>query len=203
MLAFFRSRACRAVIAVFLIFSLSACASGGGPAPAPAETPAPSAEPLPEDVRRWSGSFDPGEELAAALGFDLSPWLAAPLQASLQLALDEDGRCTLDGDYAACAPALRAALSACVRELQEQEAGASLNGLALAESLGGDPNDIAAALCDELLPQPFRMSGRFSADRTWIDWDAGGSSEVRTEDGVLCFTLPGRGEVSLRPAEIQ
>ena len=69
------------------------------------------------------------------------------------------------------------------------------------EGLGADPNDLAAALCDELLPPPFRFSGRLSDDLTQLVWDKGGSCAVVTDNGMLRFTLPGRGEAYLRPVE--
>ncbi len=200
MLALFRSRACRAAIALILLLGLAGCGPAARPAPS-AETPEQSAEPVTDGSRRWTGSLDAGEELMRALGLDLSPWLSGPLLAELRLDVDEAGRCTLSGDYSACEKDLRAALSVCMHELQEQEAGLPLNGLALAEKLGADPNDLAAALCDELLPPPFRLNGRLSDDLTQLVWDKGGSCAVVTDNGMLRFTLPGRGEAYLRPVE--
>lgn len=193
-----RFRAILALILTVLTLTLCACAAGERPA-APTPTPAPENTAPAVLHGRWTGSLDVGRELTAALGIDLSPWLDAPLLAELRFALDEEGRCTLAVDYSACEAALRPALAACVRELQEQESGEALSGLALAEALGADPNDLAAALCDELLPPTDTRSGRFFADRAEITWRDGGVSSLREEDGALWLTLPDRGEIHFVP----
>ena len=76
-----------------------------------------------------------------------------------------------------------------------------LGGLALAEALGADPNDFAAALCDELLPPPFARQGRLNGERSAITWADGSFSPLREEDGALWLSLPDLGELCLRPTD--
>ena len=189
-----RLRALCALILLFL-FVLSACAAGKSTA----ETPAPE-ENQPDTLSGVRfGSADVGDELMRALGVDLSDYLAAPLEATLRLDLDEAGRCTLRCDYGSCRETLQQALLAFILELQEQEAGGSLSGLPLAEALGADPNDFAAALCDELLPPPATRAGRLSGDGSAVTWSDGTVSPLRAADGVLWLSLPDWGDVSFQP----
>lgn len=148
----------------------------------------------------WDGSFDAGDELMRELGFDVSDKLSAPLTGGLRLEIDYEGRCSLRCSYGSCREPLQQAIAGAVRELQEQEAGEPLSGLALAEALGADPNDFAASLCDELLPPTETRSGRLSGDKTQIIWADGAVSAIRAEDGALWLFLPERGELCLRPA---
>lgn len=191
----------RAVCALLLILSLlCACAaneSGGESRPAEAQTGAPSSV----FSGRWTGLLDIGDEVSRSLGFDLSPWLSAPLLCELRLDVSPDGGCTLTRDDGACAAVLRAALALCVRELQEQESGEALSGLALADALGADPNDLAAALADELLPPPTVTAGRYDAAQDAILWDGGAVSPLsRTEDS-FSLPLPELGEPVFYPAD--
>ena len=198
-----RSRALCAVILFLFLFSLCACtaaAPSASPAPS-APTAAPEEAPIPALSGRWTGSLDIGSEVSAALGFDLTPWLEQPLTAVLRLEILSDGVCTLTRDDAACAPALRAALAACVRSLQEQEDGEELSGLALAEALGADPNDFAAALCDELLSAASVTSGRYVADRSEIVWRNGSIWPLAPENGALRVALPDTDELLFSPAD--
>ena len=192
-----RSARLRALCALILLIllALSACAAGKSTA----ETPAPEESPSDTLSGVQVGSADVGNELMRALGVDLSDYLAAPLEASLRLDLDEAGRCTLRCDYGSCREALQQALLAFVLDLQEQEAGEALSGLPLAEALGADPNDFAAALCDELLPPPATRAGRLSGDGSAVTWSDGSVSPLRAAEGALWLSLPGWGEVSFRP----
>ena len=198
MLTKVKFRAFCALILAVLSLALCACAADEIPA---AVSPVPTPESSAPTVLHgsWTGSCDVGAELMPALGIDLSPWLSEPLLATLRFELDEDGACALFLDYGSCEAALRQAIEACVRELQEQEAGEPLGGLALAEALGADPNDLAAALCGELLPPGRARSGRFSADRAEIVWQDGSVSALREEAGALWLTLPPWGEICFAP----
>lgn len=191
----------RALCALLLILTLlCACTvteiSGE---PRPAETEAVTPEPV--FSGRWTGLFDIGDEVSRSLGLDLSPWLSAPLLAELRLEVSPDGGCTLTRDDRACAPVLREALVACVRELQEQESGEALAGLALAEALGADPNDLAAALADELLPPPAVTAGRYDAAQDAILWDSGAVSALARQSDAFSLPLPGLGEPVFYPVD--
>ena len=190
-------RALCALMMLFLLAGLCACSM--------TEIPSETAAPTDESGRdpysgAWIGNFEVGDELMQGLGFDLRERLAWPLEAELRLELEADGRCRLLCDYAPCRGLLEPAIAEAVRELQEQESGESLSGLALAEALGADPYDFAAALCDELLPPTTSRSGRLNGDKTQITWADGSVSPLRAEDGALWLFLPEHGEVRLRPA---
>ena len=198
-----RSRAFCALILLILVFSLCACSAAAPSSPAPDAAPAGTA---PEDADpvlqgNWTSPVDIGGNVSAALGFDLRPWLSSPLRAQLRLTFSPDGACTLTRDESVCADALRGALAACLRELQEQEAGESLGGLALADLLGADPNDFAAALCDELLPAPTVTAGRYDADRGEIRWNGGTVSAVIREDSALRIAAPDGEALLFSPAD--
>ena len=195
-----RRRALCALILLIILCGLCACSVTvteieSAPSAAPEQTPEPGLR------GRWSGAVDIGDGLSAALGLDLRPWLSAPLQAELRLVIGEDGACTLTRDESFCAAPLREALAACVRELQEQESGESLGGLALAEALGADPNDFAAALCDELLAPPSVLRGHYDDAAGEIRWNGGAVSTVVREGGALLLTPPGAEETLFSPAD--
>ena len=189
---------------LLLLLGLCACSSAA-PSPAPAPTAAPESRPEtgPEPVLpgRWTCPVDIGGEVSAALGFDLRPWLSAPLLAELQLEIGAEGGCTLTRDDRACAEELREALAACLRELQEQENGQALGGLALAEALGADPNEFAAALCDELLPAPTVTAGCYNAEHGEIRWNGGAVSAVIREDSALRIAVPDGEALLFSPAD--
>ncbi len=177
-----RNRALCALIWI-LSLALAACTvTEISPEPAPPETAAPR-----DGLGGlWTAPFEAGDELMHALGFDLSPWLSEPLRGELRLTLNADGSAALTRDHAPCAAVLRPALAQCVRELQQSESAEALSGLKLAKALGADPNDFAAALCDELLPPAGTRTGRWSETAGELRWDDGGlSSLVLTEDGLL------------------
>lgn len=193
-----RSRALGALVLSVLLLGLCACSFTvteieSAPSAAPELSPE-----LPLQGR-WTGSVDVGGELFAALGFDLRPWLSSPLQAELRLEIGADGACTLTRDEGACAETLRPALAACLQELQEQEDGESLSGLALAEALGADPQEFAAALCDELLAPPSVIAGRYDEDRGEIRWNGGAVSAVRREGEALRLAPPDLDELLFSP----
>ena len=185
---------------LLVLLGLCAC-SAPAPAPTPAPTAVPEETPVPALNGRWTGSLDIGGDVSSALGFDLTPWLEAPLQAALRLEIRQEGACVLTRDDAACAPALRAALAACVRSLQEQEAGEALGGLALAEVLGADPNEFAASLCDELLPAAVVTGGRYDADRGEILWPDGDAWSLFSDGSALHVALPDSDELLFSPAD--
>ncbi len=193
-----------ALMILLLLLGLCACSSAA-PTPAPAPTAAPESRPEtgPEPVLpgRWTCPVDIGGEVSAALGFDLRPWLSAPLLAELRLEIGAEGGCTLTRDDRACAEELREALAACLRELQEQENGQALGGLALAEALGADPNEFAAALCDELLPAPTVTAGRYDAEHGEIRWNGGAVSAVIREDSALRIAVPDGEALLFSPAD--
>ncbi len=193
-------RAFGAWMILLMLLGLCAC-SAPSPAPTPAPTAAPEETPTPALSGRWTSSLDIGEELSAALGFDLTPWLEAPLTAELRLEIRPDGTSTLTRDDASCAPALRAALAACVSEMQAQEDGEALSGLALAEALGADPNDFAAAICDELLLLPVVTAGRYDDAHGEILWNDGAVWPLVLGDGALRVALPDSGELLFSPAD--
>ncbi len=175
----------RALCALILILSLALAActvTEISPETAPPETKAPR-----DGLGGlWTAPFEAGGELMRALGFDLAPWLSEPLRGELRLSLNADGSCTLTRDYAPCAAVLRPALAACARELQQSESEERLSGLRLAQALGADPNDFAAALCDELLPPAETRQGRWSESPAELRWSGGGlSSFSLTADGLL------------------
>ena len=95
-----------ALMILLLLLGLCACSSAA-PSPAPAPTAAPESRPEtgPEPVLpgRWTCPVDIGGEVSAALGFDLRPWLSAPLLAELRLEIGAEGGCTLTRDDRACA----------------------------------------------------------------------------------------------------
>lgn len=178
---------------LLLLLGLCACSAAApdgaaSPTAAPAESPEEGSDPAAQGS--WTCPVDIGGEVSAALGFDLRPWLSAPLRAELRLTFSPDGACTLTRDEGVCADALREALAACLRELQEQEAGESLGGLTLADLLGADPNDCAAALCDELLAPPETTGGRYDAEGGEIRWNGGFVSPLRWEQGALRIETP-------------
>lgn len=198
-----RSRAFCALILLILVFSLCACSADAPSSPAPDAAPTGTA---PEDADpvfqgNWTSPVDIGGEVSAALGFDLRPWLSSPLRAQLRLTFSPDGSCMLTRDEGVCADALRGALAACLRELQEQEAGESLGGLALADLLGADPNDCAAALCDELLAPPETTGGRYDAERGEIRWNGGAVSPIAWEQGALQLQTPDGESRLFSPAD--
>lgn len=195
-----RRRALCALILLIWLCGLCACSVtvteiGSEPTAAPEQTPDPVLR------GRWKGSAEIGSGLSAALGLDLSPWLSAPLAAELRLEIGADGACTLTRDEGVCAAQLREALAACVRELQEQEVGEALGGLALAKALGADPQELAAALCDELLSPPSVLRGRYDDAAGEIRWNGGAVSPVLREGGALRFTPPGADETLFSPAD--
>ena len=193
-------------VLMILLFHLGLCAcSSAARSPSSVPTAAPDRPPEsgPDPILRgsWICPVDIGGEVSAALGFDLSPWLSAPLQAELRLEISAEGGCTLTRDDGVCAAALRDALASCLRELQEQEAGSSLGGLALAEALGADPQDFAAALCDELLSPPAVTAGRYDAERGEIRWNGGAVSPILREDDSLRLAPPDSDELLFSPAD--
>lgn len=196
LLTVIRRRALGAALAILLMLSLGGCAAGNEP---PAETPAPTRPADGSGV--WTGYFDAGDELLRSLGVDLSGTLSAPLLGTLRLEIDGEGRCVLTGDYRACEATLRAALTAFLRDLEEDEAGSLLSPLALADALGGDPEALAAAVCDELLPPAFTLRGRLNGDKSAIFWDGGDASPLTREAGGLRLYVPGIGETALSPQE--
>ena len=185
-----------AALAILLLAGLCACGGKEEELP-PEETPVPP--PRLETGGTWAGWFDAGDELMRALGVDLTPWLSGPLLGELRLTVDRGGSAFLSVDYDACAPALRAALEACLRELQAEESGEDLKGLALAEALGGDPAEMAAAICDELTPPYEVRSGRLNDAKTEIVWAGGSVSALREEAAGLRLSLAGLGEIALSP----
>ncbi|MGX8692367.1 MAG: hypothetical protein ACSW8E_01235 [Clostridia bacterium] len=195
-----RSRALSALILSILLLGLCACSytvieSDSAPNAAPEQSPEPALQ------GRWTASVDIGGDLSSALGFDLRPWLRSPLRAELRLEIGADGACTLTRDEGVCADTLREALAACLRELQERESGESLGGLALAEALGADPQEFAAALCDELLPPPAVTAGRYDGSSGEIRWNGGAVSPVRREGEALRFAPPAFDEMLFSPAD--
>lgn len=195
MLTRFLKSALSAALALVLLLALCACGAEEPPAEEPTPTPGPSLE----NGGVWSGYFNAGDELMRALGVDLTPWLSGPLLGELRLTVDRGGSAFLSVDYDACAPALRAALEACLRELQAEESGEDLKGLALAEALGGDPAEMAAAICDELTPPYEVRSGRLNDAKTEIIWAGGAVSALREEAAGLRLSLAGLGEIALSP----
>ena len=192
------------VLVILLLLGLCACSSAApSPSPVPAAAPesTPEAGPGPALQGSWTSPVDIGGEVSAALGFDLSPWLSAPLLAELRLEIGREGGCSLTRDDRACGAALRESLAACLRDLQEQEAGMSLGGLALAEALGADPQDFAAALCDELLAAPTVTAGRYDAGRGEIRWNGGAVSRVLREGNMLRLAPPDSDELLFSPAD--
>ena len=199
-----RFRAFCALTLLIILLGLCACssaASSSAPAPAAEPESTPEAGPSPALQGSWTSPVDIGGEVSAALGFDLRPWLSAPLLAERRLEIGAEGGCTLTRDDRACAETLREALAACLRELQEQEDGQPLGGLALAEALGADPNEFAAALCDELLPAPTVTAGRYDADRGEIRWNGGAVSPVVREGGSLRLAAPDGEPLLFSPAD--
>ena len=198
------SRPLGALMILLLLLGLCAC-SAAAPDNAPSPTAAPEsaaqgdADPVLQGS--WTSPVDIGSEVSAALGFDVRPWLSAPLRAELRLTFSPDGACTLTRDESVCADALRGALAACLRELQEQEAGESLGGLALADLLGADPNDFAAALCDELLAPPETTGGRYDGERGEIRWNGGAVSPIAWEQGALRIETPDGESRLFSPAD--
>lgn len=192
-----RSRALCAALVLFLL-ALSACANV---TELPSDTPAPTPLPRPETGGCWAGSFNATDELLRALGVDLTPRLKAALTGEIRLTIEPDGRCSLRGDYASCAAPLREALTVFLRELQQEESGEALSGLQLAGELGGDPSLLAGALCEELLPPVFTLSGRLADSKREINWEDGTVSTLAEQGEGLRFTLPGRGDLFLLPAE--
>lgn len=198
------SRPLGALMILLLLLGLCACSAA-----APGNVPSPTAAPVepPEDGSdpaaqgNWTSPVDIGGNVSAALGFDLRPWLSSPLRAQLRLTFSPDGACTLTRDESVCADALRGALAACLRELQEQEAGESLGGLALADLLGADPNDFAAALCDELLAPPETTGGRYDAERGEIRWNGGAVSPIRWEQSAMRIETPDGESRLFSPAD--
>ena len=192
-----RSRALCALIALILLLPLAAC---GRPGPEPAATEAPGPEPAVEARdSRWTLRCDARDELLRRLGFD--PGVSGELPASLTLTVSDDGRCVFTADYSACGEPLRAALTEYLRAIKSEETGRDLSGTALAEALGGDPDEIAAALVDEILPRSAPQTGRISAAGDAIDWDDGSRSALRTEAGGLWIELPLLGTVFLSPTD--
>lgn len=195
-----RSRALGALILSILLLGLCACSH---PAPAVEAAPTAAPEQAPDSALqgRWTASVDIAGEVSAALGFDLRPWLSAPLRAELRLEIGADGTCTLTRDEGVCADKLREALAACLRELQEQESGEPLGGLTLAKALGADPQDFAAALCDELLAPPAAIAGRYDKTGGELRWNGGAVSPVRREGEALRLAPPELDELLFSPAD--
>ena len=111
------------VLVILLLLGLCACSSA---APSPSPVPAAALESTPEAgpdsvlQGRWTCPVDIGGEVSAALGFDLSPWLSAPLLAELRLEIGREGGCSLTRDDRACGAALREALRACEEPFEKR-----------------------------------------------------------------------------------
>ncbi len=192
-----RSRALCALIALIWLLPLAAC-GGSEPAPEVTEPPVPDITAEARDSR-WTLRYDARDELLRRLGFD--PGVSVELPVSLTLTVSDDGRCVFTADYSACGGPLRAALSEYLRAIQSEESGRDLSGEALAESLGGDPAEIAAALADEALPPETPQTGRLSDAGDAIVWDDGSRSALRAEAGGLRIELLLQGSVLLSPAD--
>lgn len=191
MLLFFRpSRVLCALLILILTLGLCAC-TGTGFSGAASPTEEPAETPRPVFSGSWTAYLDIGDEVMAALGFDLTSELPAPLLAEYRLDVRADGACTLTRNDAACAAVLRPVLADFVRRLQAEESAEELGGLALAEALGADPNEIAAALCDELFAPPLVKSGRYDDGQKAVTWDDGSVSPLAFEGSAGNFRLDG------------
>ena len=140
----------------------------------------------------WTGVYDASGELMDALGVDLRARLREPVSAEVRLEIDTAGRCSLRCDWSPCLDALRPALAGLLRELQEQEAD---------NAPAGEPDALAAALIEELLPRPLLLLGTLSEDKSEIRWGFGRVSELSREGDRLRLDLPELGEVLLSLTE--
>ena len=155
------------------------------PLPASAATAPASEASVPTGV--WTGDYPGSGDWSDTLAPEL--YLPIPYSApALVLEIDAAGRCLLRSDFTACAASLREPLTDFLRTLWAKEG---------APFPGADPGEIAAALLDERLPPPLRLTGMLAPDGGEIRWDDGGSAPLLFDGEALTLSVPALGAPTL------